>query len=699
MSTAGRLVALDSAALRLLACGAFVVLLVCLLILPSGPSESKETWSWVLAFAVALPAGLAVAAYQARLLSVAAPAGAARALAAGLALLALALLLRRMGTGDRLHHGILAIAALVALAAPFFAAWRWRDPGDGEDEIPRVISLVSVAFIVLLFVPRGALQLDTLVPALALAAAALFLLRFHAREKLPVWAGRTLDVVLCGLIALAVIQLPDIVPYTGNVLLHHGFFLGPANDVLHGRAMLDDAWSQYGVGVIDALALTFTIVPIGFGTLALIIVALTVGQYLCTYAILRLAGLGQVFAVVTVAVAAVGNLFSPLEVYFAFPSDSPLRFGLSYLMILCAVLAARFPARARPARLAALAVLAISATWSFEAFAYCAATYGCLVLVEAIWAGTRILRRVLRGAAVGLAVSAAAVALFSLMTLIFSGHLSWGPYFEYIRLYSVGEFSQLPIVFFSAGPLMAAAIFLSAVTLLWLIREYPRSLAPLRCEFALAGFTGLAIVAFTYYVGRSHPNNLLVLLVPVVALAGLWGQVLLTAPSAWWRTVSAAAIALALAMIAVAGWPSVELKGKTTALALLPPGGGSLGHSVAYLADNPVLDPRAPVGAALLAQKLPPGAPALVLTEPNLTTEILMRAGRRNLLPISHIPEDVLIDSSWPRVRAAIARVPAGTLMLTSPLAGLPPPSDGSPDPNDLTRAASRRCRGVSPSS
>ena len=37
--------AFDSAALRLLACGAFVVLLVCLLVLPSGPSEDDETLS------------------------------------------------------------------------------------------------------------------------------------------------------------------------------------------------------------------------------------------------------------------------------------------------------------------------------------------------------------------------------------------------------------------------------------------------------------------------------------------------------------------------------------------------------------------------------------------------------------------------------------------------------------------------------
>jgi hypothetical protein len=382
-----------------------------------------------------------------------------------------------------------------------------------------------------------------------------------------------------------------------------------------------------------------------------------------------------------------GNLFSPLEAYFAFPSATALRFGLPYLIILFAVLDARYPVRRRPARLAMLAVLAISATWSFETFAYCGATYAALALVEAVCAGTQIVRRVLRAAILGLAVSAAAVVLFSLLTLIFSGSLDWGPYFEYLKLYTVSEFGQLPIQFFSAGPLMAAAIFVSAVVLLGLARERPRALAPPMWA-ALAGFTGFAVVSFTYYLGRSHPNNLLVLLVPVIALGGLWMQVLLAAPAAWWRTAVTAIITLVLAMIAVASWPSVELKARDTALALaVPGGGGSLRQAVESLAENPVLDPRAPVGVELLANHLPPGAPALVLTEPDLTTEILMRAGRRNLLPISHPPEDVLIKSSQGRVRAASEQLPAGTLLLTSPVPGPqspPAPTGASPFFNEL---------------
>ena len=86
---------------------------------------------------------------------------------------------------------------------------------------------------------------------------------------------------------------------------------------------------------------------------------------------------------------------------------------------------------------------------------------------------------------------------------------SWGPYFEYLKLYTIGELGALPIVVFSAGPPMAATIFLSGgyPALAGPLPSGDRSPPPMR--IALAGFTGLALATFTYYLGRSHPNNLL----------------------------------------------------------------------------------------------------------------------------------------------------------------------------------------------
>ncbi|MGI8728529.1 MAG: hypothetical protein ACR2LK_00770 [Solirubrobacteraceae bacterium] len=50
-----------------------------------------------------------------------------------------------------------------------------------------------------------------------------------------------------------------------------------------------------------------------------------------------------------------------------------------------------------------------------------------------------------------------------------------------------------------------------------------------------------------------------------------------------------------------------------------------------------------------------------VLTEPELTTEILLRAGRRNVLPIAHPTQDNLVASFNGRVLAAVRRVRTGS--------------------------------------
>jgi len=669
---------MESCALRLLACAAAGILVICLIVLVGGPFETAETLSWLLAFAVALPAGLAIGDRQERALAGASPAAGARGLAAGLALLTAGLVLRHEGNGDGLHHLLLALAAGAALSVPPLAARRWRDPNDRDVRGASAVAVVSLVVLALLFVPGPALRLSVLLPALVLAVAALALLRVPWSPSPE--ARPFVDLAICVAIALVVVQLPDLRPYEQNLIHHQGFFLGPANDVLHGRVMLADVWSQYGVGSIDALALAFKIVPIGYGGFALVLVVLMTAQYLCVFATLRLAGVGQALTALTIGVAVLGNLFAPIETYAVFPSDTALRFGLPCAMVLLAVLGARFPQRRAAARSASLAVLALATIWSFEVLVYCAGVYGAFVLVEALAAGSDVVRRVLREAELALMACVAALSLFTLWTLLLAGEVNWGPYLEYLRLYSAEGFGQLPVVVFSAGPLMGAAIFFSAATLVWLARERPGALSP-PSRAALAGFTGLAIATFTYYLGRSHPNNLLVLLAPLTCLGGLWTHALLDGRTVRWRTVAAAVLLVAGAMVAVSSWPSLEDEWDDTALGIALDDGSPRARFL-RLADNPVLDTRAPAVAAMIDESVPGDEPLAVLTEPELTTEVLLRAGRRNLLPISNPTEDSLIASSTGRVEAAAEEVPADTLVLTSP----PPSPPGQVSPTGQYR-------------
>ena len=90
----------------------------------------------------------------------------------------------------------------------------------------------------------------------------------------------------------------------------------------------------------------------------------------------------------------------------------------------------------------------------------------------------------------------------------------------------------------------------------------------------LAGFTGFAISTFTYFLGRSHPNNALNLLVPICALGCLWAS---TSPLPrerelrGWRMVPVAVVLTVFALLSVYSLPFATQKWHQTAFAQTVP--------------------------------------------------------------------------------------------------------------------------------
>jgi hypothetical protein len=334
-----------------------------------------------------------------------------------------------------------------------------------------------------------------------------------------------------------------------------------------------------------------------------------------------------------------------------------------------------------------LVVIAIAAVWSFETFVYTAVTWFALA---ALWAfgrapaGVRVFLRQLAAAA---AVSVGAVLGLTIGTRIVAGAWpDWTGYFAYLRLYSEGEFWTIPVDFWSPALLMAAAIFLSAVGVVSVARD-ERVGASGPVLAGLAGFTGFAASTFTYFLGRSHPNAILVLLVPVCALGCLWASVFIPPRGQAYRARRVVPVALVLvvaASLTVFGFPFALQRWHQTAFAQAVPfadghlpgnGGESLRTSLGDLWAGRTNDDSVVDNAARLLQRYDPGdGPALVVLPETTeiiprTTETLLKLRRVNRLPISEPLEDNLIISHvWPRIVAAIDAVPDGTILLTSTL-------------------------------
>lgn len=683
-----RLQPVESAAVHALCSAAvFVAMASAVLVLNGGPSKKLDTGLWVMAFAIALPVGVSLGIRQGRRLAAVPELVARWALALGTLLLMAGLILLRLFGADSAQLAVLGLVAMAASGVTELAVRRRTTFGRLEEWpswAPIAVGVSAILVMIGLFLVTPGRTFPPLlavggalivVPALtAVALAAVLLLE---RRTPRTWRRRLLDVGFCLVLVLVVFQVKLPMP-AETFIHHHDFYLGPVNDMAHGRTMLVDVWAQYGVGVYYAVLAAFSVLPLNHGGLVLLLSTLMAAEYVLVYATLRTVIRSQALVIAGVVAAVMTNVFASLGTYAVFPSVGPLRFGPPYLIVAAAVAAARWPRSARLMRVAQLVVVAVAAVWSFETFVYTATTWSALAALTAFGRARAGLRMFLGELASAAGVSVASVLALTIGTRAAAGAWpQWSGYFAYVRLYSVDEFGNLPLDFWSPALLMAAAIFLSAVGVVSVARDERVEVSD-PVLVAISGFTGFAVSTFTYFLGRSHPNNILNLLVPVCALGCLWASIFLPPRGRRyrpWRLVPVTLMLTVAVSLTLLGVPFAAQKWHLTAFAHAVPfadaslpghGGLSLRASIEELWAGRTYDDSTVDSGAKLLQRYDPGkGPALVLAPQ--ATEILLKVRRVNLLPISNPEEDTLVISRvWPRVVAAIDAVPDGTILLAS---------------------------------
>jgi hypothetical protein len=510
---------------------------------------------------------------------------------------------------------------------------------------------------------------------------------------------RLFDVGVCVALAMVVFVVKLPMP-ADDFIHHHDFYLGPVNDMAHGRTMLVDVWAQYGVGLYYALLAAFSVLPLNHGGFVLLLSSLMAAQYVLVYVALRIAIRSQALVVAVLVAAVMSNIFAPTSWYAVYPSAGPLRFGLPYLIVAAAVAVARWPRHAQALRVGQLFVIAVSAVWSIETFEYTAVTWFALTALLAFGrrgTGLRVFVQELVFAAV---VSGGAVFALIVATRAASGAWPvWSNYFAYVFQYTVGHTNWWPLDFWSPALLVAAVIFVSAVGIVSLSRD-DRVGVSQPVLVGLAGFTGIAWCTFPNFLVRPFPDTLLQLMpLPICAVGCLWASIFLRLRKGdhrTWPTVSLVLVLVVVASLTVYGMPGAVRKWPQTAFAEAvpfanghPPGGGrqALRASIEDLWAGRTYDDEAVDRGATLLRRYDPGdGPALVLIPEKsgtgtggigrmwVTTEILMKARRANLLPISNPEQDNQIMSrTWPRIASAVDEVPDGTILLTAAFQIEPP--------------------------
>jgi hypothetical protein len=557
------------------------------------------------------------------------------------------------------------------------AAWAVTEPAirvarrRGWDGVPTRVAMCSAPVLMLIaalpFVPSSALKPEDIVLAGACAVAVASLLTVPV--AVPRAWRRTVD---AGVIALCTLVVFSVGPLPLVLALNQNYFLGPANDVLHGHPMLVSTFSQYGVGLIDAIAAFYKLFPIGYGSFMLLLSALTSVLFAAIYVVLRLSTRSQVIAIAGLVVAVVLDVFGQLDFYTYFPSTGVLRFGLPWLVILLSVAGARAEQRARVFDGLLLATVAVAATWSGETGVYC---LGAACAIACLRAATRERpwRLRLRFAAADIArLGGASVSGVLLFTLAIRGATGtwpdWGGYINFVSLYTVGTLGALPIAGWSPGLALGAMYACSAVTIVAIAVARPDVVRDHQPAFyATAGLTAFGALVFTYFLGRAAPNNLIHVSPPAIALGFVWvGIARTTIPDRRVVAIVTGVVIFIGSLVVFAERGNAELKYPTTALAAVLGRSAGIATELRSLGHNPVVEPEAAHVAGFVSSLGRRRDTLTIILYPSVESEALLRLDRANAVGTSNPCQESLTSLGTARVATEIRALRPGGMLVTS---------------------------------
>lgn len=576
-------------------------------------------------------------------------------------------------------EGILTVAAACFVPVTLLGVSLGRSGRMREDQIygalPLVAGFASLAFLSGSVGLAAAVVIAVLLAGLVVTVAVQQAMR-KSDSQMPMpalrrWANLFLPAAIPLLLLLTVVD-----PGLHIDRHHHNFFLGPMNDILAGKTVLVETFSQYGVAVMYALAAIFGsgLLPAGYSGMSLVLSALYVLQFLTLYALFRA-------TLQSVTISRLGVLAMVLITYFGqqsyaqtAPSTGPLRFGLPYALMLCAMLRSKHPHQRRYA-IATAAVIGVSSLWSIETFVYVVATYLAMeayAAVEASMSPPMALGRLLRQMLPAVAAVVAVQAAFALFVFVQAGQLpEWLTYFDYVNLYVGSEFGTFVVPMWTPWAVIAGVY---GFTLLALGSRLLVSGSKTEAAWRHCVMIGMAVFGtaqLSYFVGRSHPNNLYHVAIPALFLSLVWLDRLkdhaVDLPPVFRRNASVVTIVAFIVAVAL-HTPSYVQKFDATLLgAALSPEHLS---PLMTIGQPHATDARVRGALELLMTHAPTEQRVVVLIEPELAVETYVASRRANVFPVANTMQEVLLpESAWGHALGYVGTLkPGATVLITDDL-------------------------------
>ncbi len=461
-----------------------------------------------------------------------------------------------------------------------------------------------------------------------------------------------------GVVAAAALLIFD--PHLHFNTTHAVWYLGPAHEILKGAPMLVDVYGVYGVLSIYFIVGLLAIwpFPLSYFTVSWIMLTLVIAQYAAFFALLRYLGLRTPHAALALGLVFLANFIGLEGALSAFPSLGPMRFGLPYFLLILVVLRGRRPDWTRVLRIGEGAVVAVASLWSLEALVFSLPAYLAIVVLEAGFAAREAVpgsRKWLSTASLRIVGTMLAIALTHLSFAVYVYGTSgswpdWQNYFAMVQVYTPSGFGLLLEPIPALGPWVAFMFFYAGSALACVIIA-PRTegLAKQTALALVLATTVMGVAQFAVYVGMSMHYRLHSVAMPAVFVAAYWADRLIrseTAGQASRRVATFAAYAVAALMpfyfiAQLYVWNQHDAPDSLGPRGLAASVNGC--DSFPECFTSPKADSPLTVSAEILIDRhVGPDDRLAVILEDSSTSEVLIRAGRRNAIPLNAPSQDAM---------------------------------------------------------
>ena len=342
----------------------------------------------------------------------------------------------------------------------------------------------------------------------------LFLVWIRHPGESVIFSKLNLLILLIIILSISVFT-PFVRGVDGGPYYNYYYLVGPINDILHGKTLLVDAVSQYGLLSIYFLALPFKfLVPLTFDNFFWMYYFVTCGGYFLAYLIMRRLIGGFLLPALGLFLILQQNYYLQVDSLLSYPQTGFLRFGW-WLIV------AYYLTRSSSRFLVEIVLVSIATFWMSDAGIYVMGAYLSTMVFREIMKRESIkstIRNIVSRLALICICLLLFLALISTFTLIRSGFLPNWHFFTGEASLFIGGFGLLPMAAIGPHLFFPALYLIILIYILYLMFVSGKKTEANDQISVLVFIEVFGILQFIYYVGRSHPNNLHHVVIPFIIL-------------------------------------------------------------------------------------------------------------------------------------------------------------------------------------